>query len=462
MIAARFGVILVVTLALGGCAAPDPSGPFTDIANTASERLGGSEVRWARNGKDETAAQEAIARLLEAPLSEASAVRIALLNNQRLQAEYEEIGIAHADLVQAGLLENPSVSVDILAGNGAVSPAFSIVENVFGLLTMPARRTMASSTLDRTKYAVGAKILNTAAEVRSAYYKLVGDQQAADLFHQVVSATEAAADLAGRQVTAGNLNRRDQALQQAQYAESLVELARIEAQLAVDREGLNRLLGLYGEQIAWNLPDRLPDVAGAKPELEGLETLAIEHRLDLAGARADVQTATYALELGQQLRWLTALGLGVTIERDPGGSGAWLKGPKVEFSLPIFDLGTARITSLEAQQRKTGKLFVGLAVDVRSEVREAYLRLAAAQDAATFYRTKVLPLKQQIVAENQRLYNGMLVGVYDLLRSRQDQINSARDYIGTLKDYWIARSQMERALAGPLPIASADPPPKSP
>lgn len=458
----RFGLVLVGVLALGGCAASDPSVPFTDIGKTTSERLGGSEVRWTRDSKDEATSQEAIGRLLEAPLSESNAVRIALLNNQRLQAEYEEIGIAHADLVQAGLLENPSVSVDILTGNGAVSPSFSVVQNVFGLLTLSARRTMASSTLDRAKYAVGAKILDTAAEVRVAYYKLVGDQQAADLFQKVVSATQAAADLAERQVNAGNLNRRDQALQQAQYAEAVLELARIETQLSADREVLNRLLGLHGEQIAWNLPDRLPDVPSSKLELDGLETLAVEHRLDLAGARADLQTATYALDLGQQLRWLTALGLGVTIERDPE-SGAWLKGPKVEFTLPLFDFGGARIASLEAQQRKGGKLFAALAVDVRSEVREAYIRLTAAQEAAMFYQTQILPLRQQILAENQRLYNGMLVGVYDLLRSRQDQINSARDYIGVLKDYWMARSQMEKALAGPLPVTSpAVPSPKSP
>jgi cobalt-zinc-cadmium efflux system outer membrane protein len=361
--------------------------------------------------------------------------------------------------VQAGLLENPSFSAEILVGNGATNPSFSVVQNVFGLLTLPARRTVASSAFERAKFELGNRILDVAAQVRSAFYKLVADQQAADLFRQVVSATEAGAELAHRQGQAGNLSRRDQALQQAQYAQAVLELSRTEAQLAGDREGLNRLLGLFGEQIAWNLPDRLPDVPAAKPALDGLETAAIEHRLDLAGARQELRTATYALDLGRQLRWFSALGLGVRVERDPD-SGKWLKGPTVEFTLPVFDQGQARVATLEAQRRRSGKAFAALAVDVRSEVREAYTRLVAAQDAAAFYKAKVLPLQQLVVEENQRLYNGMLVGVYDLLRSRQDQINVARDYIGAIRDYWVARSDLEKALAGPLPApatASRDP-----
>jgi cobalt-zinc-cadmium efflux system outer membrane protein len=448
--APKTAAVGVGLLLLGGCASVNPDVAFSDVQETTSERLGGRDVTWNRGGPEAKAAQDAVARLLESPLTADSAVQIALLNNRRLQAEYEDIGIAQADLVQAGLLENPSFSAEILVGNDAVSPTFSVVQNFFNVLTLPARRTVATSAFERAKYELGDKILNVAAEVRTAYYKLLADQQAAELFRQVVSATQAAAELAERQAQAGNLNRRDQALQQGQYAQTVIELSRTEAEIASDREHLNRLLGLYGDQIMWTLPDRLPDVPPARPSLDGLETAAIEHRLDLAGARAELQTATYALDLGRQLRWFSVLGLGVQFERDPD-SGKWLKGPVVEFTLPVFDQGQARVATLEAQRRRSEKAFAALAVDVRSEVREAYARLVAAQDAAAFYKTRVLPLQQQIVDENQRLYNGMLIGIYDLLRSRQDQINAARDYIGTLRDYWVARSDLEKALAGPLP-----------
>jgi cobalt-zinc-cadmium efflux system outer membrane protein len=141
----------------------------------------------------------------------------------------------------------------------------------------------------------------------------------------------------------------------------------------------------------------------------------------------------------------------VALERETDGK--WLKGPAITVSLPVFDQGHARIASLEAQRRRSERALVGLAVDARSQVREAWARLSAAQDAATFYRTTLLPLQQRIVEENTRLYNGMLIGVYDLLRSRQDQIDAGRAYIAALKDYWIARADLEKAIAGPLPGA---------
>lgn len=448
----RHSLISLALLALAGCANVPRDAGFADVQKDASARLPGQDLRWDRGTPDDKKAADAVARLLESPLTADSAVQIALFNNARLQAEYESLGLSQAGLVQAGLLENPSFSADILVGNNAVSPTFTVVQDFLNVFTRSARQTVASSDFDRVKDEVADKVLNLAADVRSAYYTAVADEQAAGLFRQVVATTEAAADLAQRQARAGNINPRDQALQQAQYAQAVIELSKIEAQTATDRERLNRLLGLSGDQVSWNLPDRLSDPPSTKPSLDRLEGLAIERRLDLAGTRQEVQTTTDALELAKQLRWLSVLGLGVTFERDPE-SGKWLKGPVVELMLPLFDQGQARIAALEAQQRGSQKALVALATDVRSEVREAWAQVLAAQNAAIFYKTTILPLQQRIVEENTRLANGMLIGIYDVLRGRQDQINAARDYIGSLKDYWVARTNLERAIAGPLPEA---------
>lgn len=440
-------------LLLGGCAAVPQDAGFSDVEKAASRGLAGETPQWNRGTADDKKAADAVARLLESPLSAESAVRIALLGNAHLQAAYERLGVSQAALVQAGLLENPTFSADILFGNGTVSPSVTAVEDFLRLFTRSARQTIASSEFARVKDEVANEVLNLAAEVQSAFYTAVADEQAAGLLRQVVATTEAAADLAQRQAAAGNIYPRDQALQQAQYAQAVVELSRTEAQIAADRERLNRLLGLSGDQVSWNLPDRLPDPPAAKPPLDGLEKLAIERRLDLAGARQDLQTAAYALDLGRQLRWLSVLGLGVRFERDPD-THTWLKGPVVELSLPLFDQGQTQIATLEAQRRGSEKAFVALATDIRSQVREGWARLIAAQNAAAFYKGTILPLQQRIVEENAKLANGMLIGTYDILRGRQDQINAARDSIGALKDYWVARSNLEKAIAGPLPEAA--------
>ncbi len=150
--------LAVVGLLLGGCASPDPEAAFSGVRQTASERLGTQDIRWDRAALADTAVSDAVARLLENPLTAESAVQIALLNNRRLQASYEELGIADADLAQAGLVENPSFSSDILIGNDAVSPSFRVVQNVISLATRSARRTVASSAFERVKFETSQKV----------------------------------------------------------------------------------------------------------------------------------------------------------------------------------------------------------------------------------------------------------------------------------------------------------------
>src|SRR5213080_216306 len=94
------------TVALAGCAHVDPNPAFADLVNTVHLRTG-KRVQWNRSSAGDAQAQAAVTSLLSRALTWDSAVQIALLNNHNLQATYEELGIAQADLVEAGLLRNP-------------------------------------------------------------------------------------------------------------------------------------------------------------------------------------------------------------------------------------------------------------------------------------------------------------------------------------------------------------------
>ena len=443
------GLVVVLLPVLGGCASARSSGGLTEVQDLLTPRLG-QPVQWVAGTPEDTAVTEAIRNLLASPLTADSAVQLALLGNRELQGEYEALGIARADLMQAGLLDNPVLSAE-LRFDGATSVELNVIQNFLNLLTLPARRAIAASSFDQAQLELGSKVLHVAESVRTTYYRLVADAQVIELHRQVVEATEAAAELAERQVRAGTLSRREQALHETLYARAVLELAEAETQLGIDREALNRLLGLWGADTGWRLPDRLPDVPPAAPPLEGLEALAVTQRLDLAAARKQVEVASRSLTLGRSTSVLSVLGLGVSVERD---DGTWRKGPAVRLGLPLFDQGQARVARLEAEVRRHSQGLAGLAIAIRAEVREAWHQLASAHAAVAHYRTVLLPLNQQILEETQRLYNGMLVGVYDLLRSKQDQITTGRDYIGALRRYWVARAELERALGGPLPTRS--------
>ena len=89
-----------------------------------------------------------------------------------------------------------------------------------------------------------------------------------------------------------------------------------------------------------------------------------------------------------------------------------------------------------------------------------------AYQLARHYREALLPLQQKLVEETTKFYNGMLIGVYDLLLVRQQQIEVARDYIAAAKDFWIAWAELERAAGGRIDLGDAgdrpQPPPAPP
>jgi cobalt-zinc-cadmium efflux system outer membrane protein len=180
-----------------------------------------------------------------------------------------------------------------------------------------------------------------------------------------------------------------------------------------------------------------------------VESFAIEHRLDLKAARAEVETASAALSITKGTRFINAVNVGGHIDKDP--ESVTFAGPNVELQIPIFDQGQAAVARLRAQLRQAQKLMDARAIEIRSEVRAARTRLQATRAAADYYRTTLLPIRERIVLLSQQQYNAMLLGVYQLLQAKQAEVNAYREYIEAVRDYWIARSDLERAAGGPMP-----------
>ena len=206
---------------------------------------------------------------------------------------------------------------------------------------------------------------------------------------------------------------------------------------------------------------KLPELPGDEPSLEHLESIAIGQRLDVGAARHDLQASSYALAMATNWRWLGGLSVGADLERDP--EGKTVAGPAVSLELPIFDQKQAVVARLVARYRQSRLRLSALSVEARSEVREARGRLLVARAVADRYRIRVIPLRESLVALSQQHYDAMLLGVYQLLLAKQNEVNAYREYIEAVRDYWIARSNLERAVGGRLPASSGlGPSPPSP
>jgi cobalt-zinc-cadmium efflux system outer membrane protein len=80
-----------------------------------------------------------------------------------------------------------------------------------------------------------------------------------------------------------------------------------------------------------------------------------------------------------------------------------------------------------------------------------------ARARAIYYRDILLPLHERIVNEAQLQYNAMQLGPLELLRAREQQIQTAAGYIEALRDYWFARGDLGQLLSGRLPRSSSVP-----
>lgn len=446
-------------LALSGCATVQRDARFPEVQTAVAQRLG-QNVEWTGETKGDERAQQSIRGLLQRELSAETAVQIALLGNRRLQAKFENLGLAQADLVDAGLFDNPVLSAGALFQNAGTELDVDIVQNFLGVFALAARKKIGQARTQRVTLEVSGEVLDLAAQVQSQYYRVVGDAEALALARKVVVSAQAAAEIAERQYAAGNLSKREQGLHQLFYAQNILELAQAETQLDADREKLTRLMGLWGADTGWKIPDRLPEVPANLPALEQLEKRAISERMDLAAAKKEVEALTHAVKLARQYRWLSAFGIGVQFQRDASGEKSY--GPRIELGLPLFNQGQVQIGRMESERQRAENQVAALAVDIRSEAREMRARVLASAQVVKHYQSALLPLQQSIVDETLKFYNGMLIGVYDLLLASQSQVHTARQYIAANRDFWLAWTELERTVGGRIALTEAQTAPTPP
>ncbi len=444
--------LCMLAVAVPGCAEVPRDAGFQDVQRLVNDRVA-RDVHWNENESSHAAAAKALKEILAKELTTGDATQIALLSNRRLQATFEELGITQADVVQAGLMRNPSLSVrprwaSPSQGTGT-NIEFDLVFYFVDMALAPARQRLAQKQFEQVKLQVTDQVLALVAEVQTKFLTLQGARQAAAMRRAVFEANDASYELARRMNQAGNLSDLQLARERGQLEQSRVELVRAESDSRAAREALTRVLGLWGPDIEYRIDEKLPEVPAQEMALDKLESFAVEQRLDVQAARMESETLAEAVGIARDYRWLLLTEIGPDTERD--FDGTWVTGPHFVLELPIFDQKQASIAKAAAQLRQSEHRLFALAVEARSDVRAARDRLVAARDLANHYRKIVIPTREQIVRLSMEQFNFMLIGVNDVLLAKREQYDSYQQYIDAVRDYWIARSDLQRAVGGKLP-----------
>ena len=443
-------VALLACATLAGCTSQSDHRGFESVQAKVSTLIQ-KEVDW--RDPDDTSEKDARVReLLQGEVSADAAVQVALLNNPSLQATFEELGIANADLIEAGIIKNPSLNAYARfpdASSAVLNTQVSVALNFIDIILLPLRKKVEGMRFEAAKARVSLAVLTLAADVRTAYFQVQSEQARVALRKTMFDAAQASSEFAEKLGKAGNLSELSVIPRMASYHQAKLDAAKAELELGSQREKLNRLLGLHAE-AKWQIAPELPALPEKEslPAADVLEALAVTQRLDLDVQRRDVEVIDKARALRH---WgvYTAVEPGASTEKEP--EGVRVTGPTLNLEIPIFNRGQADRSRLRAQLRQAKDKLEALDQSVRSEVREAYERVLASRTTVEYYRDSILPLRERQLALSTEHYNSMALGPLDLLGARQDQLASQLEQREALRDYWIYRTELERAVGGTLP-----------
>ena len=448
----RRALVIATLTSLSGCVTMPHERGLAEIHALVDQRSGG-EHTWTtdRDTQEKTTAQ--VQTILSQPFAADAAVQIALLRNPRMQSEYARLGIAEADVYEASRISNPTLSLTALHHSGEPTKyEGSLTASFAELLMLSARKRLAEGEFARTQESIGAAILNLAGDTRAAWYTFVGAQQVATMRQAVAAAAQTSAELAAKFFEAGNISALQCKLEEAAATQARLQATRASAEATRARSSLNALMGLSGDAARWTAADRLPAPLSEDESADALIPLAHQQRLDLLAAQQEVALLEQSLGVTKRYHLLGTVDLGVAGERETDRTK--LYGPSLSIQLPIFNQGQGAIARASAQLDGSRARLHSLELDIDNTVALSVDRLAMTRKIADDYRAALIPQRETIVARTQEQQNYMLVGVFELLLAKQQEFDAYQGYLEAVRDYWLARVELMRAVGAHLPSDS--------
>lgn len=409
---------------------------------------------WLNSEIDRQQARAWVDALLQQPLAEDGAVRIALAYSPAYQALLADQAAASARITQSARLPNPVFAFERLLREGSGSRELEINRSLtlalLDLLTLPRTLQLADLRQRQLQLQTAAELLRTVTEVRQVWVQAVAARQRQEYFKQVMDAAEASAELARRMEAAGNFSRLQRAREQAFYGDAQSQQVRARLNADTTREELVRKLGLDDpQQQALKLPDHLPALPAIPQEQSKVLQAAINDRLDVQLARAELNHIAKSQGLVTVTSYVN--GLQLKGERNSATGRPVQKGYELEFPLPLFDWGDARREEVHARYLAALNRTAEVGVNARSQTRQAYAAYHTAYELARHYQDEIVPLRKAIAEEMLLKYNGMLIGVFELLADARDQVGSVIGALDAQRDFWLADAALHASLLGQPP-----------
>lgn len=361
---------------------------------------------------------------LDDGLTEDEAIAIALWNNPALQADLTALGLARADVIEAGQLKNPNLTL--------VFPfSIRVLEAVAlwpfdAIWQRPHRVAAAKLEQDRLSQSLVTNALDLVRDVRLAY----ADYSMAQLRSQV--ATQASRErseiavIINAQFRAGEISELETNASRVEAKLAEEQAARLGYEVTAAKDRLRSLLGFNPNDPAFNIsqpatPETTRTVAVNASNSAPADPLG-ELLKQAFDARPELKAAELAIEAaGQRAKWERSKILVVSAIAKEYGKGAhgFEQGPGLLIDLPIFHRNKGAISRAEAEIERAAKQLIAARHRVALEVQQAYTQVEQAGESLRQWRSNVLPQIEQEVRLAGKSYSAGDVSYLFALQTTQ-------------------------------------------
>jgi len=447
---AKFVLTVMAAATLFGCASYDIQKGI-DRASRDIKDFVKNDLELARTEEDRQKRQAASAQVLRNSVGQTEAVQLMLANSPAFQALMAQNWADAANAAQSGRISNPVFSFESVVTGSETEINRFLSFGLLDILTLPQRSAMAERRMEQAQIRLASDVVDRVTQVRQAWVRAVAAEQSLVYARQVYDSAEASAELARRMESVGNFNRLTRARHQAFYADAATQLVTAKQNAVSQREALVRLLGLDEAQAEkLRLPARLPAIPESPLSEQEVGKEASRNRLDVQLAKASLNASAKAqglvgitsftdIELSARRGGVSDSAAGTTTSR---------RGYEVGVRLPIFDWGSMQRDAMNAQTLAAANNLEATVRSAGSSLRESYAAYRSAYDISRHYKDEVLPLRKVMADENMLRYNGMIIGVFELLADARDQVATVVSAIAADQQFWLADAALKANLMG--------------
>ncbi len=327
---------------------------------------------------------------LDDGLTADEAVAVALWNNPRLHGDLAQLGLTRADLVEAGLIPNPLLTLMFPLGGHPMS--VRIQAPIEAIWQRGRRVAAAQLEVERVAHNLVQTSLDFARDVRLAHAELVAAEARRTVRAAAAEALTTVAELTRLRAAAGDVAEVEMEATRAEAFAARDAALRADADAELARAALRGLLGFAAD------PRPVRAVAEPPPDAPDRETdavvrFALRARPDLHAAEIAMQAA--AARAGWERTRIVSFSAALD-GVSPNGNGLAFA-PGLVAPLPIFNFNQGAIGRAEAEVQQNAWRAIALRQQVATDVRQAQTQLAQACASLARWRAEVSPSQERSV-----------------------------------------------------------------